>query len=435
MLRKIFIFFAIILLLAGCTYANEGENNESAAEETALPVKTEKVQTGTLNTATSITGTLMAEQQTAVFATGGGTVAAVEVSNGDQVEKGDVLVRLDATDAELNVNQARAGLEAAKANLQSAQNARQSAIEQAEQQLEQARSAYEFAKEQSSKQPQKPEMPPEMTEEMQQMVDTLLQQNQSDEASIQFELQQAEQNVKAAEQALEAAKRTDQIEAAEASVKQAEISLQMAQRQADELVIHAPIAGQISNLRINEGEIASPQAPLMSIVQIDPLVVMADVSAEQLADITEGQEVDVEIKATEEKLKGEISYISAVPGEESRKYPLEISFDETPEHLRPGMVAQVVLNESDASEQIIIPVDAVVQYEGKQYVFIVEGNRAKQQEVSTGLELNEQIVVEEGLSGDEEIVTSGQFQLSDGDLIEVQNESDESPQQNQAEES
>ncbi|PIB52448.1 hypothetical protein AOA60_26375, partial [Pseudomonas sp. 2822-17] len=73
-----------------------------------------------------------------------GEVVEVHIENGAFVEKGDVLVELDATDMDLNLAQAQAGLDAAEASLESAKNMRKQSIKQAEIQLEQAEDIYDM---------------------------------------------------------------------------------------------------------------------------------------------------------------------------------------------------------------------------------------------------------------------------------------------------
>jgi multidrug efflux pump subunit AcrA (membrane-fusion protein) len=93
----------LLVLLTGC----QGGEEESAAPETSsdyVPM-------------VSVTGEVVPAEWATVSAQTGGTVSSVLVEPGDEVAEGDLLIQLDATDAELAVQQAQVALTAAEAEL------------------------------------------------------------------------------------------------------------------------------------------------------------------------------------------------------------------------------------------------------------------------------------------------------------------------------
>lgn len=98
------LLFSGMVLLTGCG------GTAAAAEATDLPVV--KAGDGII-----VDGVVVPEKYAALGFEAGGTVAEVLVEEGDDVEAGQVLVRLDAADAQLAVQRAEAALEVAQARL------------------------------------------------------------------------------------------------------------------------------------------------------------------------------------------------------------------------------------------------------------------------------------------------------------------------------
>ncbi len=364
-----------------------------------------------------LTGHIMAGAHMAILPMLQGEIKAIHVDNGDTVERGDSLFEIDATDAELNISQARAGLDAAEASLTSAKNMRGQSIKQAEMQLEQAQNANKMiAEAESAVEMDLSDVP----EELHAVLESVVAGNMPTEA----DKQQAKAAVKQAEMALEQAQATDQIKAAEASVKQAEISVQMAEQQKKYAVVKAPMSGQVTGLNAMVGEMASPQNPMLQLVQMDHPIVEVNVNESMLPNLEVGQEVVVHIRSFNQTYEGKITYISLLPSEQSRSYPVEIELSNTDSNLRVGMLAEVLIDTSSANtEQTVVPVNAVIQQNNETFVYVTtDGESVERRLIAVNNETAEWFGVESGLEVGEYVVVRGSHQLYDGALINVRNE-------------
>ncbi|MBU9720893.1 MULTISPECIES: efflux RND transporter periplasmic adaptor subunit [Bacillaceae] len=434
------VMLLLTVLIIGCnneTDASGEESNANENEDPTFPVEVNEVHTGVLTSELNVSGNIMAAKHMPVIAFMNAEVVAVHVENGDTVEKGDVLIELDATDMELNLAQAQAGLDAAKANLQSAESMRDQGIKQAEMQLNQARDMYDMVKEarekaesistnnsQSSADREKGEEGLDfdisaITEEMEALMENLL---VSSTAPSEADERQARTAVRQAEMGLEQAKGSDQIKAAEASVRQAEISVEMAKNQQSNAVVTAPMSGQITNFNVVEGELVSPQAPIMQLVQMDEPVVNISVNESLLPNIEVGQEVTVEVPTFNQRYEGVIKHIGIMPGEQSRAYPVEVSISEPEDNLRVGMHAKVMIHTGKSAEEVLVPIRAVLEENGERVVYVTtDGESAERRVISIGNESSEWYAVERGLEEGELIIVNGNHQLFDGALINVRN--------------
>lgn len=411
-------FFLIVFIITGCNSDTNTVTNENEENETAVyPVEVEEVNKGILSNEFHITGTVMAEKISPVIPMLAGEAINVHVENGDEVKKGDVLLEIDSSDIDLNVSQARAGLEAAEANLRSVKSMREQAIKQAEIQVEQAEKAYEMLSAASIDDEVDFEQIPE---ELHEIFEKLLMSNMPTEHDI----AQAEAAVEQAKLALEQAKGTEQMEAAEAAVKQAEIAVKMAEKQQSNAIVTAPISGYVTNFSTKVGELVSPQVPLMQIVSMDDPVVHLNVNEMMLSHFEEDQKLDVYIPSIKETFEGTVTYISLMPGEQSRSYPIEVTLTSDDDHrLKVGMVAEIMLETDKTDEQVIIPVRAVTEDNNESYVFVTkDGKTVEQRLIKIGNETTDYFEVISGLEEGEYIVINGQHQLYDGAQITVQNE-------------
>jgi RND family efflux transporter MFP subunit len=419
------LVFVVVLtaLLSACTEQEEVSVTQDNGE-TNIPVTTEIVMTHTIEDQFEISGTVSTDSQSAIMTPTGGEVTELTVSENDMVEAGDVLLRLDASEADLNVQQAEASLESARVQLKGAEAARESAIKQAELQLEQARSAYEMLQEADEEAQEADGSTKDLPEELQHLLKNLLSQSGASETQRKNEMEQARQAVEIAEQALKDAQSTIEMEAAKANIEQAEIGVEVAEQQLDHFVITSPISGQVINLNIDEGEMASPQTPLMIIIGLNELHVTANVSATELSMINAEQQVKAHIRSLQETYQGEVTSISPIPAEESRHYPIEVSLDDPPEELKPGMVVQLIFSERSEEEYVMIPVDAVLSEGAQNYVYVIEDGHAVHREVQVGEEQENYVVIVGGLDAGDEIVVNGQFRLADGAPVDIQDDDD-----------
>ncbi|MFA9556022.1 efflux RND transporter periplasmic adaptor subunit [Evansella sp. AB-rgal1] len=407
----------VIFILIGCSSQTTDDKVSTDQEVPVHPVEIMEVTKGILTNETRLSGNVLAGEHMPVIPMLAGEVTAVHVENGDKVERGDILIEIQAEDIELSIAQARAGLEAAEANLKSTLAMQEQGIKQAEFQLEQAKNVHDMLV--NAEDTVELELDEDLSEELRKLVELLIESNLPTENDI----KQAKNAVKQAELAVKQAKSTDQIDAVKASVKQAEIAVQMAEQQLKHAVVRAPISGQVSGFRTIVGSLVSPQAPLLQIVQMDAPIVQVNVNESLLPSMEKDQEVTIRITSYNELYKGKISYISLLPGEQSRSYPVEIEIINADDKWRVGMHAEVILGSAIGNEQVLVPVSAVHREEDRLSVYVTtDGIKVDKREITIFDETHEWYAIGSGVEEGEFLVTRGNHQLYDGAYITVRND-------------
>lgn len=406
-MKKQYTVFSLILvfglLLVGCT--PEQPADAEPEQETAIPVEVTDVQLGQIDNSLSVIGNVVASKQVSVHPKLSGKIESLIVSKGDTVEKGQKLVQLDQSDILNSVKQSQASLQSAQANMDQSKERQGTDTTQAQQNVNDAQRSYNEAKLNFDR---------NKTLYVQEAISK--QQYEQAESS----LKQAESSLTIAQENLVTAKSDVNLKTLQAAVNQSQVSLDVARSQLADTMVEAPISGVIATLEPEEGEYVSPQSPIMTIIQTNPLLVKASITEEQLLLIQEGKSLTVHIQSIGANVQCKVTFISPITEEQNRSYPIELIVEDAPDNMKPGMVAKILLSQKEEQEeQIVIPINAVIQSEGIQYVFVIDGERAHKKEVTSGKENSESVVITSGLAVGEQIIVKGQLTLKENTLIRI----------------
>ncbi|NPV70565.1 MAG: efflux RND transporter periplasmic adaptor subunit [Firmicutes bacterium] len=190
----------------------------------------------------------------------------------------------------------------------------------------------------------------------------------------------------------------------------------------ERLVLTAPQAGTVSRAAVDPGNLVSPGAPLVTIVDIRTVFVEIGVPERAVNKVQPGAEVNIRIDAVGITRKGRVDSVGPSPDSRTKAYPVKIEIDNPSEDLKPGMFARVALSLGKKEGVLALPKDCVVERVGRQVVYVVmPGTPSKAQErtVTTGLFNGTMVEIVGGLSDDELVVSSGQHLLADGAPVSV----------------
>lgn len=144
-------------------------------------------------------------------------------------------------------------------------------------------------------------------------------------------LQLAEKNLK------------DMVQIAEEQVNQALAKKEEVLNQYNYLNIQAPNDGVIVAKKVNEGEMAIPGMPAVVLTDLSKLKIVAEISESQLADISVGEKVEIEVPSISFRTTGEISSIIPSSNPMTHKFKIKITFDLQGHSVYPGMYAKILI--------------------------------------------------------------------------------------------
>lgn len=118
--------------------------------------------------------------------------------------------------------------------------------------------------------------------------------------------------------------------------------------------IVAPFDGVVEELRMNVGDYAVPGAPCVTLLDLDPMLLRADVTETEVDNISPGDRVFGRTSAGRE-VAGEVSFVGKQSDPLTRTYPVEITVDNADYSLRSGLTVSVRIGIGEVKAHRISP--------------------------------------------------------------------------------
>ncbi len=171
------------------------------------------------------------------------------------------------------------------------------------------------------------------------------------------------------------------------------------------------LAGIVVERSVTPGQSVGGDANqvLFTVADLDMLQVVADVYERDLALVKEGQFAKVKVEAYPERdFPATVAAIGDVVDPTSRTIKLRAWVNNQDHKLKPEMFARLLIEIGDATKILAVPKEAVLEADGKQFVYLVEdGNRYVKREVKAANFTGDRLRVLEGLTPGQRIVTKG----------------------------
>lgn len=201
--------------------------------------------------------------------------------------------------------------------------------------------------------------------------------------------------------------------------------------------VRAPFAGAIARRFKYPGDfISAPTkggtaSPLFMLVNESRLRVVVNAPQREVANISVGHAVDVQIDSFQGHLfHGVISRVDAILDEATKTQRALIDIENPSEQMRAGMFVSVVLHVERKNGVSMVSHDALHEDGGKSYVLVVRDGKVKKLIVTPGFTEGSFVELNGGgLDSKDQVVVSGGMALRDGDVVKIAEETDPNPQQ------
>lgn len=361
----VFILVAAILLLATFYFINDDGGQASASggqlSTQAMPVETTIMNSSDVEIWKNFSGMVVAVDRAEIRPQVSGIITEIRFKDGQQVEKGDVLIVIDPRPYEANLEEAQAALNTAIANANLAEK------------------EYQRAKK---------------------LIET--------DAIARSMLDE----------------RVNNREAAAALVKGAKAAVANAQIDMDYAYVKAPISGKVSRAEITEGNLveSGSSAPLLtSIVENDRLYVDFEIdentylSTVQASGAEAGQvPVVVKVPGSEKEYKGYVDSFDNRIDPGSGTVRARALFHNDEHILLPGMSVKVLMGSPAQKDRILVSERAIGTDQDRKFVYLIEDGQATYREIKIGESVDGQRVVLSGLNSGDEVITEGIVRIRPG---------------------
>jgi len=333
-------------LLAACTDSSSSPKSASTPVGADVAV----VQRVRMPITNDVTGSIVSDGRIEVASRVTGFIRQLDVREGRAVKRGDLLLRIDASDIEAAIAQANASVQAAREAWQDAQH----------------------------------------------------------------DVRQNAQLAPAGAISTNALRKSRvREETTRATLEQAQSALAAAQAQRNYVRIVSPVDGVVISVARRSGEMAAPGVPLLTVESREVLLFKAFVPERSLAVIKVGNSIPVRIDAlNDERINGRVRGVVPSGDGVTRRYEVDIVLPRDA-RLLPGMFGrlEILLDEKQA---ITVPRTALVRRGGLDGVFVLQDGVARFRWLRTGQHLGDSVEVTAGLSGGETILVSVADTVHDG---------------------
>jgi HlyD family secretion protein len=357
------------------------------------------------------TGTIKSDEEVKVSAQRAGMVSTLYVVEGDTVEKGSPIAELDTGEASISLKLARATLQRTKAALDEALAAYEPLKAEVEANIQKADATLRDAK--------------DNVERFGELLEKgYISKSELDKAKRDYEIARANMDVALAGRGQLKA-RAEEITARKAAVREAGESLALAELNNEYSFLKASISGIVTSVPVKVGETVMKGALVATMIAMESLYIESFVDEADVDKVRTGQEVRITMDAyPEETFQGVVYMISPVVTGgrlEARTFEVRTRFNDKDLLLKSGMSADVEIVVDSVKDALVVPAQAVMEREGKQFIYLNDDSRARLREVTTGLSNWTSTQVVSGLKeGDEVIVTTDVPGLKEGKRVEAE---------------
>jgi membrane fusion protein, multidrug efflux system len=322
------------------------------------------------------TGSFQPDESSDVAPDTSGRVTATPVDVGQFVKQGAPLIRIQAVDANLRLDEARAATARAEANLRLAESRNDLAQATAKR---------------NDTLVEKGLVPQTVAEEARSVADSAV-------ASVSV---------------------------ARASVAEAEAQLALAKKAVADVVVAAPFSGYISQRRVSMGEYVQPSTAVVTLLRIDPLRLQLTIPAVQAGQISAGQAVHARVDAFPNQVfEGKITAVNPSIAAESRSFMVEARVPNPRAILKPGMFAVASVDQGRTERALLVPRRAVIEDVNTNSfrVYVVDKeNKARIRVVQLAPRQTQQDATKimTGIKEGERVATSGLGELYDGAPVAI----------------
>jgi HlyD family secretion protein len=343
------------------------------------------------------------------------------LDQGEFVEKGQIIARLDDSELQAQMLQAKASLSAVQIKLNELEaGSRQQEIAQAKAGVTQVEARLKNAK-----------MSLQRTRELYKA--GLVSRQALDEAQTQSDVVQAEHTAAAEQYELvHLGPRIEQIEQARSQVQLAQANVQYYATLLDKKVVRAPINGIVLERFVNRGEMVSigfagqdfGSAALLTIADPKDLQVELDISEKDISKVALHQPASIILDAYPGQMyRGELVEFSPKANREKGTIQIKVKVGDPDSRWRPEMTAQVNFLQPQQPQHegsaILIPKAALVSRGEDSFVYLVKDSRISVQAVKAARIVDNTVEIVRGLEDGDTVIVSGQDHLTDGEQVVV----------------
>jgi HlyD family secretion protein len=212
------------------------------------------------------------------------------------------------------------------------------------------------------------------------------------------------------------------LKSAQGSKESAEGKYRGAAAQLSYSLIKSPIDGVVTDRPLYEGDLATANQPILTVMNLSRLIAKAHIPQVEAAQLRVGNPAEIKVAGLDEPVKARVTLVSPALDPGSTTIEVWVEARKPDPGLRPGMTVSVAMTAKTAKDAIVVPAGAVFRSEEAGDYVLVAGNdeKAHQKKVQIGIRNGESAQVVSGVNEGEPVITSGGYAVPDGTKIKIE---------------
>jgi HlyD family secretion protein len=186
--------------------------------------------------------------------------------------------------------------------------------------------------------------------------------------------------------------------------------------------IRSPIDGVVTDRPLYEGELATANQPILTVMNTSKLIAKAHIVQDQAVQLKVGDPAELNVPGLGESTKGRVMLISPALDPGSTTIEVWVEALRPGPAFKPGMNVSIVATVKSVKNAFVVPVASVFKTrEGEDYVMLAGSDgKAHQAKVKIGIRNQELAQVLSGLKENDSVITVGGYALPDNTKIKIE---------------
>ena len=186
--------------------------------------------------------------------------------------------------------------------------------------------------------------------------------------------------------------------------------------------IRSPIDGVVTDRPQYQGELATANQPLLTVMNTSKLIAKAHISQTEAVLLKVGNKAEIELPGLDEPIQAKVTLVSPALDPGSTTIEIWVEAAKPNPALKPGMNARVNVIAKSEEDALVVPVSAVYKSEeAGDYVMLAGSDKkAHLTKIKVGIKTKELAQIESGVKENDSVITVGGYALPDGTQIQIE---------------
>jgi len=204
---------------------------------------------------------------------------------------------------------------------------------------------------------------------------------------------------------------THRVDELKAAIAEAEFRISQSR-------IRAPFVGVITERKVEAGQTVKNLEKLFKLSSFSTLFADVFLSEGEARTVDEGQETTITLAVQDTvSEKGRVARISPIVDQATGTIKITVELENHSSKFKPGAFVRVDIETDKHTGSPLVPKRALVEQDGRHYVFVAEGDTVSRVEVKTGFESESQTEILKGVHAGTRVVVAGHGNLKDGSKV------------------